>query len=351
MINIRLFFGTAFYGFLMVFSTFSFAQFDKETTEIKRIWDRGGHNAFTDITYFKTGLYVVFREGDGHIPNNDNTGNGKIRILSSADGEFWESEAVIALDGIDLRDPKITVTPKKRLMILMGGSKYVDGELKSISTYVSMSDPNGKKFTEPEQIELEEGIKSDFDWLWRVTWKEKEAYGVIYQANVGGEKGKSKALLVKSNKGYEYELVKELDIPGNPNEATIRFLSRGEMMIIARRGGEDKNGMMGTSMPPYKDWTWDELDFELGGPNFEQIPIDKILIATRIRDENGPYTGLMLGKKGEPFKEVMRLPSGGDTSYAGMFSIAGFIWMSYYSSHEGKTAVYYARIPYKDLQE
>ena len=84
-------------------------------------------------------------------------------------------------------------------------------------------------------------------------------------------------------------------------------------------------------------------------PNFEFIPINKVLIATRLNNEDGSYTGLLLGKKGEEFKEVMRLPSGGDTSYAGMFSIGGYIWMSYYSSHEGKASIYYARIPYKEL--
>jgi hypothetical protein len=351
MSKVRIFKRIAAIGFLMFYCMIVQAQSKEETMDIRRIWDRAEHNAFTDITFFKGKLYVVFREGEGHIPNKDNTGNGKIRVLSSPDGEFWESESLIEFDGIDLRDPKITVTPKKRMMILMGGSKYNNGELQSISTYVSMSDPNGKRFSEPEQIELDEQIKTDFDWLWRVTWKEKEAYGVLYQANVDGEKGKTKAYLVKSGKGFEYELVKELDIPGNPNEATIRFLSRGEMMIIVRRGGEDKLGMMGTSMPPYTDWSWEKLDFELGGPNFDLIPIDKILIATRLRDDDGPYTALLLGKKGEAFKEVMRLPSGGDTSYAGMFSIGGFIWMSYYSSHEGKASIYYARIPYKDLQE
>lgn len=349
MSKVKLFIQIAFYGFLMVSSGLAIAQPKDDVTEIKKIWDKAEHNAFTDITYFKQKLYVVFREGDGHIPNKDNTGNGKIRILSSNDGEYWETAGILEMDGLDLRDPKISVTPKKRMMILMGGSTYDQQELKSIASYVSISDPNGNKFSEPEPIELDEQIKSNFDWLWRVTWKDKIGYGVLYQANVDGEKGKSKAYLVKTEKGIEYELIKELDIDGDPNEATIRFLSRAEMMIIARRGGDDKMGMIGTSKPPYTDWSWEKLDFQLGGPNFELIPIDKILIATRIYSEDGPYTGLMLGKKGEEFEEVMKLPSGGDTSYAGMFSIGGYIWMSYYSSHEGKASIYYARIPYKDL--
>ncbi|MCG8306861.1 MAG: hypothetical protein MI975_05665 [Cytophagales bacterium] len=336
-------------GSFTIASILTQAQKKEEITEIKRIWDRGKHNAFTDIIFFKQNLYVVFREGDGHIPNEDNSGNGKIRVLRSADGEFWESAGIIELRGIDLRDPKISVTPKNKMMIIMGGSKYDRGELQDLSTYVSMSDPSGKKFTEPEPIILDEKIKPGLNWLWRVTWKDKTGYGVVYQSRVDGIKGKSKAFLVRTDKGYAYELIRELEIDGDPNEATVRFLSRGEMMILARRGGEDKKGMIGTSMPPYTDWTWEKLNFELGGPNFEVIPINKILIATRLRDDEGPYTGLLLGKKGETFKEVLRLPSGGDTSYAGMFSIGGYVWMSYYSSHEGKASIYYARIPYKDL--
>lgn len=336
--------------FFMIFPSFTQAQVKEEPLDIRRIWDRGNHNAFTDIAFFKGKLYVVFREGDGHIPNKDNTGNGIIRILSSVSGEFWESAAVIQLEGIDLRDPKISVTPKNRLMIMMGGSKYENGELKSIASYVSISDPNATKFSAPEAIAFDESIKSDFDWLWRVTWYDKVGYGVVYQSYVDGEKGKNKAYLVKTTKGTEYEVVTELNVDGTPNEATIRFLSGGEMLILIRREGDDKMGMLGSSKAPYTDWSWEKLDFRLGGPNFEIIPINKILIGTRVYSEDGNYTALLLGKKNEPYKEVMRLPSGGDNSYIGMFTISGYVWVSYYSSHEGKASIYYARIPYSQFQ-
>ena len=36
--------------------------------------------------------------------------------------------------------------------------------------------------------------------------------------------------------------------------------------------------------------------------------------------------------------------SGGDTSYPGLVWHDGLLWMSYYSSHEGKTSIYLARI-------
>lgn len=338
-------------GFCLFFVLKIQAQADKDAIDIRRIWDRGNHNAFTDIIFFKGKFYVVFREGDGHIPNKDNTGNGKIRILTSKDAEFWESHSLLELDGIDLRDPKISVTPKNRLLIIMGGSNYENGSLKSIATYTSMSDPNGNRFAQPEKVALNETLKSDFDWIWRITWYEKVGYGVLYQSNVNGDKDKTRAYLVKTTKGTDYELITELQIDGKPNESTIRFLSGAEMAILVRREGDDKMGMLGTSKAPYTDWTWEKLDFRLGGPNFEIIPINKILITSRIYADDGPYTALLLGKKNEGFKEVMRLPSGGDCSYAGMITISGYVWMSYYSSHEGKTSIYYARIPYSKLQE
>ena len=40
----------------------------------------------------------------------------------------------------------------------------------------------------------------------------------------------------------------------------------------------------------------------------------------------------------------MTVPSGGDTSYPGMVEHDGALWMSYYATHEGKSAIYLARL-------
>ena len=42
--------------------------------------------------------------------------------------------------------------------------------------------------------------------------------------------------------------------------------------------------------------------------------------------------------------EALKLPSGGDTSYAGLVWHDGLLWVSYYSSHEGKTSIYLAKV-------
>jgi hypothetical protein len=43
-------------------------------------------------------------------------------------------------------------------------------------------------------------------------------------------------------------------------------------------------------------------------------------------------------------RECLTLPSGGDTSYAGLVWYEELLWVSYYSSHEGKTSIYLAKV-------
>jgi hypothetical protein len=44
---------------------------------------------------------------------------------------------------------------------------------------------------------------------------------------------------------------------------------------------------------------------------------------------------------------ILQLPSGGDTSYPGLVWRDGFLWVSYYSSHEAKTSIYLAKVEIK----
>jgi hypothetical protein len=44
------------------------------------------------------------------------------------------------------------------------------------------------------------------------------------------------------------------------------------------------------------------------------------------------------------WQPALTLPSGGDTSYPGMVEHDGQIWVSYYASHEGKSAIYVAKV-------
>src|SRR5262245_57995240 len=99
-----------------------------EIVSVKKIWDQAPHNAFTRLVRFRGEWFCTFREGSAHVPGR----NGTIRVIRSADGDRWESAALLAEANIDLRDPKILTTPDGRLMLLMGGSVYdgMDGAAK-----------------------------------------------------------------------------------------------------------------------------------------------------------------------------------------------------------------------------
>ncbi|MBI3857333.1 MAG: exo-alpha-sialidase, partial [Planctomycetes bacterium] len=81
-----------------------------ELVDARKIWDQAPHNAFTDLIRFKDRWLCVFREGKTHI-----SPDGALRVIGSADGETWSSEARVTLDGADLRDAKIALMPDGRL--------------------------------------------------------------------------------------------------------------------------------------------------------------------------------------------------------------------------------------------
>src|SRR6266542_773332 len=83
-----------------------------ELLEVRRIWDRAPHNAFTDLVRFKGRWFCVFREGAAHV-----SPDGALRVITSKNGRDWTSAALLTRRGADLRDAKVTVTPDNRLML------------------------------------------------------------------------------------------------------------------------------------------------------------------------------------------------------------------------------------------
>jgi hypothetical protein len=102
--------------------------------------------------------------------------------------------------------------------------------------------------------------------------------------------------------------------------------------------------MVGTALPPYTTWAWQDLSAAVGGPHLVQMPDGRLIAAVRLYDGR-TRTGLCwLDPEAGRLTEFLALPSGGDTSYAGLVRHEGLLWVSYYSSHEGKTAIYLARV-------
>jgi lysophospholipase L1-like esterase len=316
--------------------------------EVRKIWDAGKHNAFTDLIRFQDQWYCTFRESTAHVG-----GDGGIRVISSKDGKDWKSIAYITEKEIDLRDPKFSITPDGRLMIVAGGSVYKGGKVLLGRQPRVMFSADAIAWTAPQRV-LGEG-----DWLWRVTWHKGVAYGISYipQARVlpnakaaanredtikpGPADWKLK--LVRSTDGIEYEILKYLDVPGFANESTVRFMADDTMVALVRREAGNRHGWIGTSRPPYTEWKWNETDYRLGGPNF--LVMEDGTMWTGSRDHRQKESKTAIGRMTDQrYTPELVLPSGGDNSYPGFVMYQNELWMSYYSSHEGKTSIYLARL-------
>ena len=300
------------------------------------LWDRAEHQAFTDICRFGDRLYVAFREGESHVYGRD----GVVRILSSADGFVWRSAAVIEEEGVDLRDPKLSVSPDGRLMVVMGGSVYDGRRLMSRRPKVSFSDAQGRRFSASTNVTIDPAIAGSDDWLWRVTWRGDRGYGVVYQ--VGDEEWATH--LVSTEDGLRYRHVSTFELDGQPNETTLRFQRDGTMLALVRREAGDRRAAIGRAEAPYTEWSWSYLPEALGGPNFVVLADGSLLAAGREYADDATRTVIASMGSDGAWKPLLRLPSGRDTSYPGMLVEGDRLWFSYYSGHEGKTSIYLARL-------
>lgn len=302
--------------------------------EIKEIWSKAPHNAFTDLIYYKNAFYCSFREGSGHVPGSNGTG----RILRSKDGNQWEDFAFISKKGIDLRDQKLSVMPDGRVLCLMGGSVYdvsvKPSKLLNLYPHVSYLTFPGK-FTHPEKATVQPEGQS---WVWRLTWNKGTGYGINYT--------NGKIVLEKTIDGKNYQKISDFDIDGQPNESTIQFDASGKMYVMVRREQGDKMGILATSVFPYTQWQYSKMDLRLGGPDFRFSPDGKkLIVGTRLYLPEGHKTGIVITDLNGKTLKTIQLESGGDCSYPGLVIRDKKLWVSYYSSHKGKSNIYFTSFP------
>ena len=315
---------------------------------VEKIWDNGKHCAFTSLIKYKGNYYCSFREGESHIFDSKGEANGKVRILQSPDGNRWKSVALIGKQGFDLRDPKLSITPDGRLMVIIGGSIYRNKALKAQRPQVLFSS-DGKNFSEPQDVELEEPSPNNKDWIWRVTWHNGTGYSIVY--SMGGS-NEATVRLAATTDGIHFKYITSpFEITGFPNEATVRFL--GDTMYgIVRREKDGAQAYWGRSEPPYTKWEWQKMDIQVGGPDFIAIEPDFFILGTRsyyIPRRN--KTILLTGNEKGIFEERIVLPSGADCSYPGLLIEGDELWVSYYSGHGSKNcSIYFAKIPLKLLK-
>lgn len=298
-----------------------------EILSVKKIWDSAPHNAFTDLIKHQGKWFCTFREGTAHVSDD-----GAIQVLQSEDGDKWKSWYRLSLPGEDLRDPKICLTPSGAFMLTFASADRSGTPVRHVSKSAFLS--SSGQLTGPFVI------GDPNMWLWRTTWHKGVAYSVGYETTT-----EKIVRLYHSRDGRKFEvLVPKLFDQGYPNETGLIFTADDTAICLLRRDGNPASGQLGSSRPPYKEWSWKDLGVKIGGPQLLQLPDGRLLAGVRLYDQKVRTSIVEINSAAATLTELIPLPSNGDSSYPGLVWDNGILHASYYSSHEGKTSIYFARL-------
>ncbi|MFN9551532.1 MAG: hypothetical protein ACK56Q_14745 [Pirellulaceae bacterium] len=294
--------------------------------EVRKVWDEAPHNAFTDLAHHDGTWALVFREGSQHV-----SPDGALRVLTSQDGRQWRPAARITMPEADLRDAKISRTPDGRWM-LTGAAAWHPPSQSSHQSFVWFSD-------DLQQWSQAYPVGDPDVWLWRITWHQGVAYGIGY--GCGSDRF---VRLYRSEDGIHFTTLVDRLLEGSyPNESSIQFDGQTAYCLL-RRDETPFGAMVGKSLPPYTKWQWKDTEVRIGGPHWTKSPDGRWVAAVRLLDGQARTSLCLADPEVGSLREVCRLPSGGDTSYAGLVWQANRLWVSYYASHEGKSAIYLAEV-------
>ena len=143
--------------------------------------------------------------------------------------------------------------------------------------------------------------------------------------------------------------MKNLYDKGYPSEVALVFRKDDTCFCLSRRDGKPSSAVLGTSHPPYTDWTWQDLKKPVGGPQMIELPNGQLVAAVRLYDEPVRTSLCWVDPVAGALTEILKFPSGDDTSYAGMVWHDNLLWVSYYTRHQDRKAkIWLAKVRFKD---
>jgi len=311
-----------------------------DVSNVRKVFDNGHHNAFTDMTLFRGVFYLSFRsclDGHGVSPN------ASVIILASRDTHKWKQVHTFSVPKRDTRDPHFLVF-KDRLFVYTGTWYSGNGPAKSNTDldlnlhlgYASWSG-DGAKWSEPILLDGTLG-----HYVWRAAEFGEKAFlcgrrKIGFEVGPKGEPNEIESLMLESDDGLIWRKRAVFQETAG-DETAFLFDQKGGILGIGRRRG---TAQFLQSNPPYMKWTRRNLDRHIGGPLIAKWG-GRTVVGGRHSTVRGPKTS-MCWLVGRELHEFAELPSGGDNSYPGFVAITPTeAVMSWYSSHEGKSSIYMA---------
>ncbi|MCH7990282.1 MAG: hypothetical protein IID46_14165, partial [Planctomycetes bacterium] len=322
---------------------------------VRKVFDNGEHNAFTDLCKFQGRYYLTFRScPDGHGVHPPSS----IIVLSSEDGKTWKQIFQFRVEKRDTRDPHFLIF-KDKLFIYCGA--WYSGETSPKSYEINehlgyaVWTEDGRDWHGPVMLEGTYG-----HYIWRAATYGGKAY-LCARRKREFAKTASRAerdpliesAMLESDDGLVWRK-RGLFQERYGDETAFLFEADGSVLAVARSGG-GRNAQVCRSRPPYQNWERKDLDRYIGGPLVVKWG-DRYLVGGR-KMIGKPVTSLYW-LVDDTLHEFATLPSGGDNSYPGFVSLSkNRALVSYYSSHEkdssGKTTtnIYLAELVIEGLTD
>ena len=347
---------------------------------------------FPHLIHFKGHWYCTFREAQTHF----NHWSGKSRIIRSADGETWESVALLGWESADVGLARFSITAEGHLMVnamvfFVSREPREDGCHYQLDKAKHLSRSGWSNWT-PNSDEEEDVAAQSATWLstdgvnWGTAYAcpsgaNTQRVDVAWHNGMGysvGYGGKDPAgTLYRTRDGKSWRALKKdvFSCTGvHENESDIAFTPEGDACCIARCG--QPRIMIGVGKGPYfQDWTWKsaKVDWQgdgnprpaseifrvdMGGPDLIRLSDGRLLVAARMlgperpggpirvdpTDPEGREDGSVMlfwvdpqPAELTPFVEV------DGTSYPGICEHEGMIWISYLGGD--RSGIFLAKAP------
>jgi hypothetical protein len=292
------------------------------------VWDKGAHNAFTDLTLYKGVWYCAFREASSHALSE-----GIVRILTSTDFIHWDEQSLLGESGFDFRDPHFFLPQAASLSLVLGATALHDGRYTGRHSRLYQLDSSNTWIFRCR-------IGRDGDWLWRASSFASCSYSVSYRLP---SPRRWTVHFMASTDTLDWNDVCRLPVSGLPNECALAFKPDGTAVLLLRRERGKAFALQGTAKPPYTRWKWRNLGVRIGGPQLIQLSDGRLLAGYR-KIVGSDATTVLSWLEKDSLHEAIELPSSGDCSYPGLVEHDGAVYASWYSSHRGKPSIYTAQI-------
>ncbi len=318
-----------------------------EVSHVRRVFDNGEHNAFTDLTEYRGRYYLTFRScPDGHMVHP----TASIIILASDDLQQWQQVHQFRVRERDTRDPHFLVF-RDRLFVYTGtwycGDRSPDPGDYDLNQHLGYAvwSADGTTWRGPVMLEGTFG-----HYIWRANHFGGKAYLCgrrkhEFDIRPRGEGAEVESAMLESEDGLIWR-TRTLFQEENGDETAFQFEPDGSILAIGRRGRATAQILR--SAPPYTVWNRKDLALSIGGPLLVRWGDRWVVGGRKMIPGQSPRTALFW-LVDDDLHEFAELPSDGDNSYPGFVALSPTrAVVSWYSSHERndqnqpRTAIYLA---------